>query len=295
MVDIRSSWFDQNSGPPPGNKLPAERNAWQLPPQALAISDRGKEASAEELAKQMLVKIRYRGCKEEFIANPDALAEGKVEFLASDAVSEELMARLQKQLELEATMTRKCTVAMDGESLPFEIFFNTSLKTNGGYMFDIKVTFDERESLHRIIVGKSYYNEERGMQAEDMVEKVFAFLLKKKIPRHSEGIRANSQFPVNYFSVTDVHQFFADFEEEFALEEEEEDGHDAKTTTSNGSSTSANSKGAFRLPDEQEFWRFNKVKDYGYKDEDPKALALQFALDDDVRNSIIYGMDDDEE
>ena len=62
----------------------------------------------------------------------------------------------------------------------------------------------------------------------------------------------SSQFPVNYFSVSEVHQFFDDFEAELA-------------------------PGA--LPGDGGFWRFNRTQDYGYKgkNESPAQLSAQFA------------------
>ena len=252
MVAARVAWFDENAGPPPGNKLPAERTAWQSPPQSLAISDRGKIASAEELAKQMLIKIRTRGCKEDFISDPELLAEGKVEFLATDALSPEELERQRALAAAAVRATRRCKTTWDGESVEFDLFFVSTMKTNGGHMFDVRVTFQEKESTHRVIVGKDYYAPQ-GLDAEGVVERVFAFLLRKQIPRRTEGILACSQFPVNYFSVSEVHQFFADFEEEF------EDG----------------------LEGVGKFWRFNRTQDYGYKgaNEDVHALASQFRLD----------------
>lgn len=252
MVDIRSAWFDQNSGPPPGNKLAGERAAWQAPAKALAMSDRGRAAAAEELAKQMMVKIESRGCKEEFILNPDKLPEGEVEFLGAAALSPEEIQRQRRLAEEAAKAMRQCTTIIDGEPEPFELFFSGRYKTNGGHMFDVRVTFQERESSHRVIVGSDYY-EEQGLAADEVVERAFAFLLRKKVPRRTEGMLTGSQFTTNYFSISEVHQFFPDFQEEF-----EE-----------------------ALPGDEKFWRFNRTKDYGYKggNEDAQALAAQFRLD----------------
>jgi hypothetical protein len=249
MIDIRTAWFDESGGPPPGNKLPKERTAWQSPPEALAISERGKQAAAEELAKQLLVKLRSRGCKEEFITDVDGLANGVVVFLAADALTPEELARQRAAVEAAAAATRRCSTVVDGETVPFDIFFRSALKTNGGHMFDVRVTFQEKETLHRLIVGKDYY-EQQGLDPKDVVEHVFAFLLTKKMPRKTEGMLTSGQFPINYFAVSEVHQFFADFEEEFDI-----------------------------VPGEGKFWRFNRTEDYGYKgeNEDVKALAAQFS------------------
>lgn len=50
----------------------------------------------------------------------------------------------------------------------------------------LQVTFDERETKHRVIIGEDYYTP-LGLSSEAVIERVFAFLLMKKIPRHTEG------------------------------------------------------------------------------------------------------------
>lgn len=59
-------------------------------------------------------------------------------------------------------------------------------KTNGGRMFDVDVTFEDRETRHRVIIGKEYY-EEFGLKPEDVLAMTFSFLLRKKTPRQTEG------------------------------------------------------------------------------------------------------------
>lgn len=51
----------------------------------------------------------------------------------------------------------------------------------------MQVTFDERETTHRIICGHQFY-ETLNLEPETVVERVFSFLLAKKIPRHTEGM-----------------------------------------------------------------------------------------------------------
>ena len=67
-----------------------------------------------------------------------------------------------------------------------QIFFKGAFRTNGGHMFDVSVTYDDKETEHRIIVGRDYY-EFQGLSPEEVVERVLAFLTRKKIPRHTEG------------------------------------------------------------------------------------------------------------
>lgn len=250
MLDLRAAWFYQSGGPPPGNKLPAERAAWQEAATPFIISERGRLAAAEELAKQTEVKIKARGCKEDYILNRDALAEGRVEYLAVAELNPEELARQRREAEAAAAATRRCIGTIDGEDLPFEMFFKAKLKTGGGYMFDVRVTANERESNHRVIVGSAYYDGEEGLDAEGVVERIFAFLLAKGVHRQTSGMLLSSDFPINYFAVSEVHQHFEDFADAWG--------------------------GALRT----EFWRFNRTQDYGmWKGEDVDALSEQFRPD----------------
>ena len=253
MIEIRKRWFDESGGPPPGNKVPLERNAWQSPPQALALNDRGKQAAAEELAKQLLVKLRSRGCQEEFLTDTDALARGEVVFLATDALTEAELAERKAAIEAMATATRCCMTEIDGEAVPFDIFFGSSIQTNGGFMFDVRITCQEKETPHRVIVGRDYF-EPQNLDPEAVVEKVFAFLLSKKVTRKTTGMLTSGQFPMNYFSVSEVQQFFPGFEEYCE-----------------------------NLPERKLLWGFNKTQDYGAKgeNEDIKAFAKQLSLPND--------------
>jgi len=248
MLSVRSSWYDQSGGPPPGNRLPAERAAWQEAATPFTISDSGKAAAAAELAKSMIVKIKSRGCKEEFLINQDLLQEGKVDFLAIADLDPKELERQRKEAEAAARLTRNCSVIVEGETLLFDIFFKSAMKTNGGYMFDLRLTAFDRETTHRVIVGKDYY-ERQGIDAEEVVERVFSYLLAKEVPRQTDGMLLSSDFPINYFSVSEVHQFFDDFEDFFQGE-------------------------WLKRGDYHEFWRFNKTQDYGYKGENESVESL---------------------
>ena len=46
--------------------------------------------------------------------------------------------------------------------------------------------FEQRETSHRIIMGKEYY-EDFGLQPQQALDRAFAFLLSKKVPRQTEG------------------------------------------------------------------------------------------------------------
>ncbi len=68
----------------------------------------------------------------------------------------------------------------------FELRLRNTYKTNGGHMFDLNVTFENKETTHRVIVGKEYY-EEVDLKPEEVLAMTFAFLLRYKVPRQTEG------------------------------------------------------------------------------------------------------------
>ena len=53
-------------------------------------------------------------------------------------------------------------------------------------MFALNVTFENKETTHRVIVGKEYY-EEVDLEPEEVLAMTFAFLLRYKVPRQTEG------------------------------------------------------------------------------------------------------------
>ena len=80
----------------------------------------------------------------------------------------------------------------------FELRFRNTYKTNGGFMFDAAVTFEDRETVHRVIVGREYY-EDFGMEAQEVVAMAFRFLLARRVPRQTEGapdLASSTQAPV---------------------------------------------------------------------------------------------------
>jgi hypothetical protein len=81
------------------------------------------------------------------------------------------------------------------------------------------------------------------MPEDIFLERVFAFLLHKKVQRHTEGL-LTEEFPINYFSVSEVSQRYDDFKDWFTAE----------------------------LPDS--YWRFNKIHSYGA--EKPPLLGPAF-------------------
>eukprot|EP00803_Ostreobium_quekettii_P010351 evm.model.scf_81.7 EVM.evm.TU.scf_81.7 scf_81:74400-78145(-) len=252
MVATRGAWFEEVGGPPPGNKLAMERAAWQQPVDAGAISDRGKLQAAEEKSKDLLEAIRKRGCREQFMPNASLLVEGQVDFVPAEALSPEELEKQKKEMERIMQASKKCKTVVDGQESDFTLFFKSKFPTNGGYMIDVSVNHDNVETRHRIIIGKDYY-EPYKVDPESVVELVFSFLLANKVPRHTEGMLLSSQFPINYFSISELEQWFDEFKGVF--------------------SSIGDLKGS-------EFWRFNRLFDYGGVNDNLESLNMALAIED---------------
>ena len=92
--------------PAPPAAVPTERSAWQQPQEAFTISERGRGAAAVELAKDMQLRMKQQGCKEEFVPNADLLADGLVDFLPAAALTPEELERQRLVAEATAKATR---------------------------------------------------------------------------------------------------------------------------------------------------------------------------------------------
>ncbi|KAL6747058.1 hypothetical protein V8C86DRAFT_3034101 [Haematococcus lacustris] len=210
MVRIRDTWFEEVGGAPPGNKLALERNQWQQPVDAGAISARGKRGAAEDLARQIVEQLKMRGCSEEWVPNPTLMDQGVVEFLPAKGLTPEEEAALRAAQEAAATQTRLSKTVIDGEERTFQVRYRSTMKTAGGFMVDVAVTMDNRETNHRIIVGAQYLEQQGLSSPEPAVEASLAVLLSLKQSRHTDGIMAVDQFPVNYYTISEVEQWFPD-------------------------------------------------------------------------------------
>lgn len=233
MLDIRGSWFSEIGLPPVGNTDPVQRAMWEKPADAGSISERGKAAAAQSKAKTLVQMMVDRGLKEEMVYDPALLEQGLCDVLPSkeqskeelESAKAEAMANADKQMKVRER-------APNGDEVEFEIRFENKMKTNGGWMYDIYITKDDKETRHRIICG-SFYPETVQMNEDDFVARTFAFLLHKKVPRHTEGLLSMDQFGINYFAVSEVAQKFSEFQSWFGAE----------------------------LPDS--YWRFNRIHSYG--------------------------------
>lgn len=116
---------------------------------------------------------------------------GQVDFLPTKAMTPEELQRQREQIEAMAKATRIITTVSDGQPSTIELFIKMAFKTRGGYMFDVAVTYEERETQHRVIVGQEYY-EGLGIEPEAVLDRVFAFLIRKRVPRRTEGVSAEA-------------------------------------------------------------------------------------------------------
>eukprot|EP00897_Mesotaenium_endlicherianum_P007252 jgi/Mesen1/6555/ME000334S05900 len=225
MLTIRSQWFSELGLPPTGNVDPIQKAYWEKPVDAGSISERGKAAAALSQAKTLLQIFTDRGLKEEMVYDPALIEQGKCDILASEGLSDEARQKAAEEDALSANQRRKVSLsAPDGEVVDFEINIQAKIVTNGGWMFDVLVAKDDKEtsegatSIDRVTAG---------------LYACVSVLHYKKIPRQTEGVLAIDQFASNYFAVSEVAQKYDDFQTWFPAS----------------------------LPDS--YWRFNRIHSYG--------------------------------
>lgn len=66
-----------------------------------------------------------------------------------------------------------------------QAMFSSAIGSQPAFIM-LQVTFEQRETKHRVIIGKEYY-EPYGLEPELVVERVFSFLLAKRVQRQTEG------------------------------------------------------------------------------------------------------------
>eukprot|EP00243_Klebsormidium_subtile_P004783 TRINITY_DN18939_c0_g1_i1.p1 TRINITY_DN18939_c0_g1~~TRINITY_DN18939_c0_g1_i1.p1 ORF type:complete len:432 (+),score=103.11 TRINITY_DN18939_c0_g1_i1:146-1441(+) len=243
MIEIRNSWSSELGLPPPGNADPYQKNMWEKPVDAGSISERGMAAAGASKAKALLGEMQARGLKEEMIYDPALLERGRCDILPSKQKSaEELQAAVDLEVERKSNERHVSAVAIDGEQIEFDITFTMKYKTNGGWMYDVSVSHQDRVTTHRVLLGQPMIDLTK-LEPEVIIERTFAYLLSKKIARQTEGLLHSETFPINYFSVSEVEQWFDDFKIMF----------DNQELVGN-------------------YWRFNRLYDYGagYSDSNPE-------------------------
>ena len=110
----------------------------------------------------------------------------QVDFLPAKAMTPEELEEQQKRIAELTKKTKTVEFEVDGQPAQFELFFVSTIPTNGGVMYDVTVLYEEMETKHRIILGREYY-EDFNMDPQHVVVMAFTFLLQKKESRHTEG------------------------------------------------------------------------------------------------------------
>lgn len=216
MIAIRQQWIDEVGSTPPGNSSPKDRAQWEQPALASSISERGRAAAAASKAKTMLQMMRDRGVKEEMIYDPVLLEQGKLNILPSKGLSREELAQIALQQAAADATRKKVSVSVpSGGDIEYGIFYEMKFKTNGGWMYDVAVTYDDKETRHRIIVGRIFPDAVE-MAEDDFLERMIGFLLHKQIPRHTEGMLRSREFNINYFAAGEVTLRYRDLQEWFS-------------------------------------------------------------------------------
>lgn len=216
MLSIRDQWISELGCIPPGNSNPTDKALWEQPGTSDAISERGRAAAAASKAKTLQQMMRDRGIKEEMIFDPVLLEQGKLNLLPSKDLSPEELAKSAVEQAKAGAKKKNVSVPIpSGGVIEYDIVYEMKFKTNGGWMYDVAVTYDDKETRHRIIVGK-LFSEAADMAEDDFLEVVVAFLLHKQIPRHTEGMLSQIEFNINYFSMGEVSVRFRDLQEWFS-------------------------------------------------------------------------------
>ena len=245
MVAIRASWFEEHGSSPVGNTA-AGRLFWQQPVDAGAISERGKPRAARQKGQEIVRDLKARGLVEELELDPELLAQGKVDVLPAPALDEAQLRKVEAERSARAANTRHGVATVDGKEVPFSLFFSTEFQSNSGWVYDVVLTASDTATNHRVICGDMYV-ESLALAPEEVVLRTFEFLLRKKVPRATNGVLGNTQFGMGYFAVGSVEQAFPDFAAEFERP----------------------------VPGEDLFWRFNRIIDH--KDFDPPMVPDGFA------------------
>jgi len=208
MLNLRQNWIKE-VGSPPGLKK-ENAMAWQKPVKCK------NRAEAEAKADQLRELLKARGLIEDFPPDVTLLDKGEFDIAPSQAQTDEQLDAEEAMRERIANNTREIKMNVQDKEVVFTIFFRDEVKTNGGYMYDVNVLIDEKETSHRVIVG-DIWPEAVGISSQQVVERCFAFLLnmRAKIGRRTEGLLASNQFPINYFAMSEVLQWYPEFQDMF--------------------------------------------------------------------------------
>ena len=208
MLAIRTEWYEEMGGPPPGNSDPEQQALWQK-----AIEAESADA-AGNLAQEVLATLKERGVKEPFEFDAAVLKEGKLEVKMSELRTE---AEVRAAASLEDTR-RDVSIEVNGKKIEFTLAFSNVMRTtkNQSIVIDCVMTMKGEDTKHRVIVN-DMYPRISGFTASDLVERGLAFLMSKGVIRHTEGVRPTLQFPINYFAISEIEIWWPEFGELYSL------------------------------------------------------------------------------
>jgi len=246
MVKQRSAWIAELGTAPPGNSDAAETAAWQ------AARVLGSPDEAAKAFDALQAALRARGVTEGLEADTNALKDGKLDLAPSlcntvAALEGDAARRGAGAVPPQTVVAKFPGAAAKGrhEEVGFTIFFPFAFRTRGGHMLDCVVTPADGSAVttHRVIVGAPYTRASGGTP-EELVAHAIAFLMHLKIPMQTDGILGVGTFPVNYFNVSLIDQWYPEFGARHGL------------------------------PGAETCWRFNKLNSYGAEAERVDSLML---------------------
>ncbi|GJQ10516.1 hypothetical protein GpartN1_g2307.t1 [Galdieria partita] len=99
-----------------------------------------------------------------------------------------------------------------------QIEIQKTIKTNGGWMFEVEVNNNQQLSRHTVLLGKGLFEElvdrTDNNTPETVITTVFNYLIERNVVlKNTQGVFDSSQFPINYFSVRQLFYFYPDCKE----------------------------------------------------------------------------------
>eukprot|EP00958_Prasinococcus_capsulatus_P012325 scaffold1229_cov400-Prasinococcus_capsulatus_cf.AAC.6 len=138
------------------------------------------------------------------------LHQGMCELMDTKGLDEKELARLrEEERQLAARQVTVDAVDHRNREFTFSAEYEMIFQTNGGWMVDVNITKDDHTTAHRVIVSKHMVESVDARGPKELVEKAFAVLLgQKDMQRRTEGLISPLTFPINYFTVSEVEQYY---------------------------------------------------------------------------------------
>ena len=175
MAGIRDAWLLQEDGRiPPG--LGEDKHLWLKSPN-------GDESTWNSILETM----RANGLKEEMEINIEKLkSEGVLDLLPSkyEYTPQEIEAK-EAQDKYDQEHTFSVSETFGNKKLEFQLYIAMDFKTNGGHMFDVDITMNDKTSTHRVTVSDTFI-EVANVQPAELLIKAFVYLFAKGSKRNTD-------------------------------------------------------------------------------------------------------------